>query len=589
MRMRVKLFFTYLLVSFLGLSVAGVLIYSSERRRSLSQLEEGMASQAQLLSQLFSPALADGPLSAGVDSLADRMGRRIQGRITIILKDGKVVADSYLSGSELEGMENHLGRPEITSALQGSVGTSLRFSHTLNIDMLYVASPIVVRGEVAGVARLALPLTELKNRQRVIIYIVLVGLLVAFFFSLLLSYGFARGVTRPLQQMMQISKRMSQGDFARKIEVGTKDEIGELGDILNQLSVELSRTIAQITEDKSQLDSILSSMMEGVLAVDAEGRVRLANQALKNMFGLDTDFSGQPHYEVIRNHSLNEFIREVLSSRQEKGKEISFSQPSERDVLIQSALVKPRRDKGIFAVFVFHDISPLKKLEKVRKDFVANVSHELRTPLTSIRGFVEALQDGAVAEAEQSARFLAIISRHVERMNQIISDLLQLSQIESRESEFKVEPFSAKELVQEVADSLKRTAARRSQRLEINLPPNDPKALGDRYRIGQALTNLVDNAIKYTPDGGKITIEVFDRENLVEFGVADSGVGIPPTELPRIFERFYTVDKGRSREMGGTGLGLSIVKHIVEAHGSRITVESEPGKGSRFSFTLKKA
>jgi two-component system phosphate regulon sensor histidine kinase PhoR len=589
MRMRVKLFFTYLLVSFLGLSVAGVLIYSSERRRSLSQLEEGMASQAQLLSQLFSPALVDGPALAEVDSLADQMGRRIRGRITIILKDGKVVADSYLSGAELDGMENHLGRPEITSAMQGRVGTSLRFSHTLNIDMLYVASPIVVRGEVAGVARLALPLTELENRQRVIIYIVLVGLLVAFFLSLLLSYGFARGVTRPLQQMMQVSKRMSQGDFARKIEVGTKDEIGELGDILNQLSVELSRTIAQITEDKSQLDSILSSMMEGVLAVDAEGRVRLANQALKNMFDLDVGFLSRPHYEVIRNHSLNEFIREVLSSRQEKGREISFAQPSERDILIQSALVKPHRDKGIFAVFVFHDISQLKKLERVRKDFVANVSHELRTPLTSIRGFVEALQDGAVAEAEQSVRFLNIISRHVERMNQIISDLLQLSQIESRESKPAVEPFSAKELAQEVADSLRRTATKRSQSLEVSLPSQDPKVLGDRYRIGQALTNLVDNAIKYTPDGGRIRIEVLGRENSVEFGVADSGVGIPPTELPRIFERFYTVDKGRSREMGGTGLGLSIVKHIVEAHGSKITVESEPGKGSRFSFTLKKA
>ncbi len=589
MRMRLKLFFTYLLVSFLGLSAAGVLIYSSERRRFLSQLEESMASQAQLLSWLFSPALADGPISADVDSMADQMGRRIRGRITIIAKDGKVVADSYLSGEGLDSMENHLGRPEIVSAMQGKVGTSLRFSHTLNIDMLYVASPIMVRGQIAGVARLALPLTQLKHRQRVIIYIVLVGLLVAFFLSLLLSYGFARGVTRPLRQMMQVSNRMSRGDFAQKIQVRTKDEIGELGDILNQLSVELSQTIAQITEDKSQLDSILSSMTEGVLALDAEGRVRLANRALKNMFELDANFSGRPHYELIRNHNLNEFIREVLSSGQEKGKEISFAQPSERDILIQSALVKPHRDAGIFAVFVFHDISQLKKLERVRRDFVANVSHELRTPLTSIKGFVEALQDGAVADAEQSVRFLNIISRHVDRMNQIISDLLQLSQIESRESEFEVEPFSAKELAKEVADSLKRTAAKRSQSLEINLPSHDPKALGNRYRIGQALTNLVDNAIKYTPDGGRITIEVLDRENLVELGVTDSGVGIPASDLPRIFERFYTVDKGRSREMGGTGLGLSIVKHIVEAHGSKVSVESEPGKGSRFSFTLKKA
>jgi two-component system phosphate regulon sensor histidine kinase PhoR len=330
-------------------------------------------------------------------------------------------------------------------------------------------------------------------------------------------------------------------------------------------------------------------MIEGVLAVDSQGRVLLVNEALASMFELNAMVHGRPHYEIIRDHELNEFIREVLTTKQEKKKEISFIHPRERDIMIESALVKQQRRNGIFAVFVFHDITELKKLERVRKDFVANVSHELRTPLTSIKGFVEALKDGAISEQEQSTRFLSIISQHTDMMNKIISDLLQLSQIESKEFELKLEPFSVRELVEEVVYTLKRSADQKSQELVISLPPDELRALGDKYRVNQALINLVDNAIKYTPEGGKIRIEVQDKGEQIEIAVIDDGIGIPLTDLPRIFERFYTVDKGRSRELGGTGLGLSIVKHIVEAHGGKVQVESQPGRGSRFSFTLKKA
>jgi len=310
---------------------------------------------------------------------------------------------------------------------------------------------------------------------------------------------------------------------------------------------------------------------------------------LIRMFELNTPFVGKPHFEVIRDHDLNEFIQEVLSSQQEKRKEISFIRPRERDFMIQSAIVEKERKGAIFALFVFHDITELKKIDKVRKDFVANVSHELRTPLTSIKGFVEALKDGAINDPGQSARFLSVISQHTDRMNQIISDLLQLSQIESKEFELKIEPFSIKELIEEVVYSLKRSAERKSQSLEISSIPGDQKVLGDRYRIGQTLTNLVDNAIKYTPEKGNIRIEIRVKGDWVEIAVIDNGTGIPSADLPRIFERFYTVDKGRSRELGGTGLGLSIVKHVIEAHGGRIEVQSQLGKGSEFSFGLKKA
>lgn len=588
MKMQFKLFFTYFLLSFLGLSIAGVLIFWSEKKRSLNELEQSLLFQTQLLANIFAHKLAESSAVTTVDSLTDELGHKIGGRITIIDKDGKVVGDSYESGEKLLGMENHKDRPEVASALQGKVGKSIRYSYTIKVDMLYVASPIQVQKKTIGVARLALPLNELQHQQNMILNLVFLGLFLAFIFSLLLSFGFSNQVTKPLRQMVEIGKKMSEGNFTRRIKIKTKDEIGELGETLNQMSVELSEKIAEITEDRSQLQSILSSMTEGILAVDRQGKVLLVNEALSRMFELNASFQGKLHYEIIRDHDLNQFIQAVLSNRKEEKKEISLIHPQERDFMIQSALVRQPREGGIFAVFSFHDITELKKLERVRKDFVANVSHELRTPLTSIKGFVEALQDGSIDNPEQSSRFLSIISQHTNRMNKIISDLLQLSQIESKEFELKIEPFSLKELVEEVVYILKRSADKKLQNLEVHLHSADARVLGDKYRINQALTNLVDNAIKYTPEKGKIKIESRDKGELVEIAVIDNGMGIPPNDLPRIFERFYRVDKGRSRELGGTGLGLSIVKHIIEAHGETVNAQSQLGKGSEFSFTLKK-
>lgn len=589
MKMQSKLFLTYLLLSFLGLCIAGVLIYRSERRRSLNRVEQSMLSETQLLSEIFARPLVAGLDISEVDRLADELGSKMDGRITVIDNRGRVIADSYRSGEDLLQMDNHSNRPEVISALQDSTGKSIRFSKTVKTDMLYVALPIKARDKIVGVARLALALTELQRQRNSIVGIIFVGLVVAFVFSLVLSYGFSNAVTRPLRQIMQIGKRMSRGDFAEKVQVKSRDEIAELGTVLNQMSVQLARRIAQITEDKSQLQSILSSMTEGVLAVDHQGKVLLVNDALSRMFELNSSFYGKPHYEIIRDHDLNQFIRDVLATEKEKGKEISFIHPEERDIMVESALVRQASEGGIFAVFVFHDITELKKVERVRKDFVANVSHELKTPLTSIKGFVEALQDGAIKDPEQSVRFLSIISQHTDRMNKIISDLLQLSQIESKEFELKIEPFSFKESIDEVIHSLKRSADEKSQDIHVDLHSEDQGVLGDKYRINQALTNLLDNAIKYTPEKGTIKIQTQDKGDSVEIAVQDNGIGIPQKDLSRIFERFYAIDKTRSRELGGTGLGLSIVRHIVQAHGGEVKVESEMGKGSRFSFTLKKA
>jgi two-component system phosphate regulon sensor histidine kinase PhoR len=586
--MQLKLFLTYLLVSLLGLFLAGVLILTSERKRSLIQLKQSMSSQTHLLSHIFSVTLCDSSSLSKIDSITDELSTGIQGRITIIDKQGKVLGDSYVSGKALSSMENHRNRPEVASALLDKPGKSIRYSYTVKEEMLYIASPIKYRGEITGVARLALPLTELRHQQNRIVNIVLLGVVAAFIFSLVLSLGFANRVSRPLRQMMQIGKSMSKGDFTRRTKIKTRDEIGELGEILNQMSDELSQKIAQISEEKSQLDSILSSMVEGVLAVDSSGKVLLVNKTLSQVFNLSSANYGKPYYEVIRNPELNQFIQEVLTNPKEKRKEVSFFHPEEKDFMVQSALVEQKRKGSISLLFVFHDVTEFKKTERVRKDFVANVSHELRTPLTSIKGFVEALRDGAINDPEKSLQFLSIISQHSDRMNKIVTDLLQLSRIESKDFTLKIELFFLKELFDEVFATLKNSAQDKSQILEISLPSHDLQISADRHWITQALTNLVDNAIKYTPEKGKIKIEARDKGESVEIVVIDNGIGVPQKDLPRIFERFYRVDKGRSRESGGTGLGLSIVKHIIEAHGGKVEVKSQEGKGSEFSFTLKK-
>jgi two-component system, OmpR family, phosphate regulon sensor histidine kinase PhoR len=595
MKLRLKLFLTYLLLSLLCLFIAGILIVLSEQRYSRAELEKSMLFETELLSKIFAPVLPNNTNPSKIDSLTKELGHKIEGRITVIDKTGKVLGDSYESEKDVPNMENHINRPEVAEALRGGVGKIARFSYTIKTDMLYVACPIKDHTGIIGVVRLAFPIIQLRHYQNRIMGIVLIGLLIALVFSLLLSFVFAAGVTKPLRQMMQVSKRISQGDFTQKVKVKTKDEIGELGQILNGMSLELSAKIDQINEDKSRLNSILSNMTEGVLALDHRGKVLLVNDALSRMFELDNAY-GKPYYEVIRDYALNQFIREVFSTKQvsrhgsrAKSEEISFFYPEERVFMVQSTLVGSQKEDTVFAMFVFYDITELKKVEKIRKDFVANVSHELKTPLTSIKGFVEALQDGAINNTQQASHFLSIISQHTERMNKIISDLLQLSLIESEEFQLKIESFAIKEVIEGVVSMLKSSAEKKSQNIEIKLYSEEQGVLADKHRINQALTNLVDNAIRYTPEKGTIKIQTEDKGDLIEIAVMDNGIGIPSKDLPRIFERFYTVDKSRSRESGGTGLGLSIVRHIIEAHNGKVIVESELGKGSRFSFNLKKA
>jgi two-component system phosphate regulon sensor histidine kinase PhoR len=417
--------------------------------------------------------------------------------------------------------------------------------------------------------------------------ILLVTFVAAFVLSLLAVHLISCRMTQPLHEMTEVARKLALGQFDRQTEIRTEDEVADLGRALNVMAAALHARVADISEDRARLQAVLSSMVEGVLVLDRHGRILLMNEAMRRMFPLaDSVVIGRSFIEVFRHHRLSELVKTVLESGQGCLEEVVLLMPEEHTFSIQASVAKQGSEPDVAAVFVFHDITELKRLERVRKDFVANVSHELKTPLTSIKGYVEALIDGAKDDPDKCAQFLGIIQKHSEGLNAILSDLLQLSTIESGVYPWKQAAIVIPEVIERAARLLRSTAERKRHTLVVGSCDGLPAIYGDPDRLTEALINLMDNAVKYTPDGGRVSIDARSTGHGVEISVTDTGIGIPPRELQRIFERFYRVDRARSRELGGTGLGLSIVKHIVEAHGGTVSVESAIGKGSRFTISL---
>jgi len=588
LRVKWKFFWALILASSAALIVAGILVSRQTEKIFLRQVEESLFSEAKLIESQFKIISLTEINISQIDSLADELGSKISARVTIVDAKGRVLGDSYKSGPELLSLENHLLRPEIQEALENQSGKNVRFSQTVRMKMLCVALPIKQGNQTVGFARLALPLTLLSQQDREIIKIVLLALLVSFLFSLTLSIALASRLTKPIRTMTESARQISQGNFKIKIKPHTQDEISELANYFNQMSSQLESTITLLKIEKLQLDSILSNMKEGVLALNARGEILLANTSLLQIFSLSPDILHRMYFESFRHPGLSELARSVLSERQNRSAEISLGFPQERFLLTEAIAIEAPNQEQVSAILVFFDITKLKRLEKVRKDFVANASHELRTPLTSIKGFVEALQDGAIDDPSQARQFLEIISRQAERMGKIIADMLLLSEIESEGFQLKLEEFQINDLIREVVKPVQAQAKSRNIVLELNLQEPEMVVKADQDKIFQVLSNLLDNALKFTSSGGKVAIKAEDHKNEVVIQVKDSGIGIPSTDLSRIFERFYTVDKSRSRELGGTGLGLSIVKHIVEAHGGKVWAESALNEGSTFYFSLPK-
>lgn len=578
---------TSLLLVTISLGTMGFLVLGRLREDTLQQIQDSLDAQARLAAAIFLPHLEKNETAFAIDPPVDGLGNQIHARVTVIRSDGMVLGDSSKSGPDLAGMENHLDRPEIQQALKEGIGTSIRHSDTVNIRMLYLALPLKAHGRHWGFVRLAVPLTDLDRRIAHLRSVVSWTLLAAFGLALTLSYPFSRRLTQPLREMMSVAGELAKGRLNRRIALRSQDEVTDLGRVLNQMAADLETRMTEITEDRARLTAILSSMVEGVLVLDCRGTILMVNTALERMFRLkEQEVIGRSYLEALRHYPLIALIKTVLDSRTNQSQEVVIQIPQETHFYVQASVAPDCRDQEVCAVLVFHDITELKRLERVRKDFVANVSHELKTPLTSIKGYIEALVDGAKDDPKKCSAFLSVIQKHTDDLNATLSDLLQLSTIESGQYRWKREAVSVLDLIEKAVGLVRSTVEKKKQSLSIISSESLPDIYGDSDKLTEVLINLLDNAVKYTPEDGKIMIEARAIEEAVEISVSDTGVGIPPKEIPRIFERFYRVDRARSRELGGTGLGLSIVKHIVEAHRGTVHVQSEPGKGSRFTVVF---
>ncbi len=589
-----KVLLGYLVIAGAGLGMAGWLALNALEASDLDQLRLGLTAQARITAKLFAAPLAQArPDSATIDALADELGSTIHARITVINPEGLVLGDSYESGEALRRMDNHATRPEVRQAVTDGVGSSIRYSDTVGTRLLYLALPVRSGGpdgRLLGFVRVALPLTEIEARHRGLRSLLAAALGGAFLLSMGLSYFVARSVTHPLGEMVAAARRMARGEFREKIHTHSNDEVADLAAVLNQMATAIEETIQTLNDDRAKMEATLTAMQEGVIVLAPDGTVRLINQAMERMVGRrGTEVLGRTYLEVIRQPRLNEFITEVLTQSTTSSTEISFVAGPERTFQVQASPLPQGTGESHGLVLVFHDITELRRVEQVRKDFVANVSHELRTPLTAIKGYIEALEDEAFEDREQRHRFLETIRKQTDRLNLIITDLLLLAKIESGQVPIKQEPVALAGLIDRTIGLLKRLIEQKQHRVVMKIPAALPPILGDEERLGQVFSNLLDNAIKYTPEQGTITISAELRDGpppaMIEVTVEDTGIGIPPQDLPRIFERFYRVDKARSRELGGTGLGLSIVKHLVEGHSGTVWAENQ-GKGTRFVVRL---
>ncbi|MFC1855888.1 two-component system histidine kinase PnpS [Thermodesulfobacteriota bacterium] len=523
-----------------------------------------------------------------LDKLADEIGADLEIRVTIIGFDGKVLGDSELNAENLLNVENHLHRTEVQQAFKEGIGESRRFSTTIKKDMLYIAN-LFTKGDFKAVVRLAVPLSEIDLISAHIKKMLIVSLLLAFGLAVIISVVASAFITKPIKEISQTAKAIAGGDFSHKTFINKKDEIGDLAETFNYMSEQVKKRIDEITSGKLRFEAVLMSMIEGVMVIDTSGQLLLMNLALKDSLQIKDDPTGKQPLEVIRNIEIQEIADNIVKLKHGvESREITILMPKEKTLLVHATpIIREGKNEG--AVLVFHDITELRKLEQIRQDFVANVSHELRTPVASVKGYAETLLDGALSDEENAEDFVKIIYSDSERLAALIDDLLDLAKIESGKLKMTLEKCTIAPLTERITSGLKRKVKDKSITINMDIPNDLPEIIADEDRIAQVLLNLIDNAIKYTKENGTVTVSATEKDRFVQVDVSDNGAGIPESDLPRIFERFYRVDKARSRELGGTGLGLSIVKHIVQSHGGEVFVNSVVGRGTTFSFTMPKA
>ncbi len=584
----IKLFLSYLVVVLL-LS-ASFYLYSTPALRKfyIANLSERMKRDAHLLGRLL-PRDQQG---LRFDALCRKFGDDLGLRITVIAADGMVLCDST-EGSA--GMENHAGRPEVAAALQRNSGSATRYSTTVQLDMFYYALKQAASGQ-ERVIRIAKPLTEIESAIHTNRLSVLSGLLVAAALGLLLAWAFSRHLTRRFQRLERFAAQVAEGSFPENFFASPSgDEISLLEQRLNHMGQKIRDHLQHIRTEKEKVDSILRCMIEGVLVLDPKGQVLVINDEARRMFEVPEgrDIHGASVLDISRHPEMHKILEDVLAfdfSEHRYSKEVELYDG--RWFRVNAVCLRNPQNHPLGSILVFHDITGIKILEHMRADFVANVSHELRTPLTAIRGYVETLLHTPPSEPQERRHFLTIIDRHSERLSRLTSDLLTLSDLESGKVRLTLQPLDVNQLLQRIMEVFSDRAAKEDVTLRYQTTGDLPKLLGDADRLQQLFINLADNAIKYTPAGGHVTLTAAglspedSARRMIEIAVADTGPGIPAKDLPRLTERFYRVDKARSRELGGTGLGLAIVKHIVHAHDGELVIESVIAKGTTVRVRL---
>jgi two-component system, OmpR family, phosphate regulon sensor histidine kinase PhoR len=582
-----------------GFVIAGVLAARSLEEQELAQSGQALEVSTNLIAFDLRPLLTTSPTLPAIPQLqiiVRELSRRALARVTLVDANGQVLADSAVEDRDLASIENHRTRPEIEQAIATGSGTDMRASHTTGDRTLYRAVRLNEPDTTSSplYLRLGLPMTTLEQELTKLKRNLTLAFGSAFLIAVGLSIWLARSLTKPLSDMATAARQLAAGNYSVRIQTSSRDEVGLLAATLNHMTDELRSKIEELSEDRAQLLAMLTSMVEGVMVLDYKGRILQVNPALERMFGVTrAETRGRPSLEVFGHSELNALVSSVLATRTGQKDEIILT-PSGRCLDVEASVAGGEQDNEACAVLVFHDITELRRLENIRKDFVANVSHELRTPLTSIKGYVEALLDGGKDNPETSVRFLEIILKQSDRLNLILEDLLQLSKIESGQLQFKKEPLHIGSVIERTIAMIKPLAEKKQHRLRSQVAADLPLISGDEERLVQVLANLLDNAIKYTPEGGQITVtarrispsRAEAPRTSIELAVTDTGIGIPEQDRPRVFERFYRVDKARSRELGGTGLGLAIVRHIVEGHGGQVWVEGNMPTGSRFVVRL---
>ncbi|MSO83277.1 MAG: HAMP domain-containing histidine kinase [Acidobacteria bacterium] len=575
---RTKVFAASLGVAAAALALATVIIAWELRSEERTSIERRLRDQALLVAELLSQNAA--VTGAGIDDETDRLALAIDGRVTLIARDGRVVGDSSVDGQALDDLENHLDRPEVRIAREGRVAVVERYSTTVQANLLYAAVP--ARHPEISFVRVALPLTAVAQQARRVGASALIAFALAAPVAIVLAWLSSALLSRRVQAIAAVARRYSEGDLTRPSHDYGRDELGEVARALDASVQDLGRRLEEIARDRAHMEAILSGMVEGVLVLDPQGRVQLVNRAAQEMLHVDASAAGRLYLEVIRHPDISAQLTAALRGDEVGPLDLPLGRDGSRLFVARAAPVSAPAAGG--AILVLHDITDLRRADQVRRDFVANVSHELRTPLTAIRGYVEALLDEP-PDAEQTRHFLEIVAKHSTRMERLVTELLRLARLDARQEPLNLASCDIRQIFTSVVADLSPTIDAKRQRTTISVAPDACAIQADPVKLHDIVRNLVENAANYSPEQAEVRLEALRRDGLLEISVSDSGPGIPPADLTRVFERFYRVDKARAHP-GGMGLGLAIVKHLVELHGGTASAENRPEGGARFTIAL---